>query len=185
MKFRSPHLLNRSSSALLVVDVQEKLLPAIDAGDRVVDRSNLLLDAAEILNIPVFVSEQYPQGLGKTVADLRIAHAKVVESKTMFSCRECSSILDALQFGAIDTVLLCGIEAHVCVLQTAFDLMALGLKVHVATDAIGSRSVHDWQTAIRRMEMHGIVGTTAESAVFEWCESAAAAEFKAISRLVR
>lgn len=185
MKFRSPHLLNRNRSALLVVDIQEKLLPTIEGNERLVSRANLMLDAAKLLSVPVYVSEQYPNGLGATVGDLHIEHAAIVESKKMFSCRECDLILESLQSKSIDTVLICGIEAHVCVLQTAFDLLALGMRVQVAVDAIGSRNLLDLQTAIRRMESHGIVATTAESAVFEWCETASAMEFRQISELVK
>lgn len=185
MKFRSPHLLSRDRSALLVVDIQEKLLPSIADGDRLVARANLLLDTAKLLSVPAYISEQYPKGLGATVNKLRIGSAVRVESKTMFSCRECESILEAIDSKSIDSVLICGIEAHVCVLQTAFDLLALGLRVHVAVDAIGSRNSVDLQAAIRRMELHGIVGSTAESAVFEWCETASAEEFRQVSELVK
>jgi nicotinamidase-related amidase len=185
MNFRSPHLLDRNSSALLVVDVQQKLIPAVDCSDQVVAKSKQLMDAAAILNVPVLVSEQYPKGLGHTVEDLDVSHANVVASKTMFSCRECQPILDFLEKQSIQTLLLCGIEAHVCVAQTAFDLMASGFKVHIAVDAIGSRNPSDRETAISRMNMHGITMTTAEAAIFEWCESASASEFKEISQLVK
>ena len=185
MKFRSPHLLNRQSSALLVVDIQEKLIPAIESSDTVVARSQLLIDAAVILDVPVLVSEQYPKGLGNTVSDLDVSKAALVEEKSMFSCRECEQIMAFLEQKAIQTVLLCGIEAHVCVAQTAFDLMASGFNVHVAVDAIGSRNAVNRQTAISRLNLHGVASTSAEAAVFEWCETSSAAEFKQISQLVK
>jgi len=185
MNFRSPHLLGRESSALLVVDVQQKLIPAIEHADRVVAKSMQLIHAAEILGVPVLVSEQYPKGLGHTVADLAASKATIVEEKSMFSCRECAEIMSFLEANVIQSVLLCGIEAHVCVAQTAFDLMASGYNVHVAVDAIGSRSSVDRNTAIARLNLHGVVSTTVEAAIFEWCETSSAAEFKQISQLVK
>ncbi len=185
MNFRSPHLLDRNSSALLVVDVQQKLIPTIDSAEQVVAKSKQLMDAARILGVPLLVSEQYPKGLGATVESLDVSQASVVAEKTMFSCRECDSIMDFLINESIRTVLLCGIEAHVCVTQTAFDLLASGFDVHVAVDAIGSRNSMDRETAVSRMSMHGIVTTTTEAAIFEWCESASASEFKQISQLVK
>ena len=153
--------------------------------DRVIAKSKLLMDAATVLGVPILVSEQYPKGLGHTVADLNVDQATVVEEKTMFSCRECESIMGFLSQNSIQTLLLCGIEAHVCVCQTAFDLLASGFGVHVAVDAVGSRSEPDRQAATSRMSMHGIALTTAEAAIFEWCESASDPEFKTISKMVK
>lgn len=185
MNFRSPHLLCRESSALLVVDVQQKLIPAIEDSDRVVAKSQQLIDAASILGVPMLVSEQYPKGLGHTVENLDVSKAEVVEEKSMFSCRECESIMGFLEGKTIQSVLLCGIEAHVCVAQTAFDLLACGFKVFIAVDAIGSRNSLDRETAVSRMNLHGITMTTAEAAIFEWCETSSVAEFKQISQLVK
>lgn len=185
MRFRSPHLLARETSALLVVDIQEKLIPAIDSSANVVAKSKQLTEAAAILGVPILVSEQYPRGLGKTVDALDLSNAEVVEEKSMFSCRECQQIAGFLREKAIQTVLLCGIEAHVCVAQTAFDLLAAGFNVHIAVDAIGSRSSIDRETAISRLNLHGVTSTTVEAAIFEWCETSSAAEFKQISQLVK
>ena len=184
MIFRSPHLLDRESSALLVVDVQQKLIPVIENGPTVVANSAKLMEAASILGVPVLVSEQYPKGLGPTVEELDTSKAAIVEAKTMFSCRGCPEILRLLEKQGVKSVLLCGVEAHVCIAQTAFDLLAIGLQVHVAVDAIGSRSAADHQTAVSRMAFHGIVATSTEAAIFEWCETSTAAEFKQISSLV-
>ncbi|QEG21719.1 isochorismatase family protein [Mariniblastus fucicola] len=185
MNFRSPHLLCRKSSALLVVDIQQKLIPAIESADLVVAKTQKLINAAKVLGVPFLVSEQYPRGLGNTTEDLDISGAAIVEDKAMFSCRECDSIMGFLADNAIQTVLVCGIEAHVCVAQTAFDLMASGFNVHVAVDAIGSRNRVDREAAVSRMNLHGIATTSAEAAIFEWCETSTAAEFKQISELVK
>ncbi len=184
-RFRSPHLLDRARSALLLVDIQEKLFPAIEGGPDVAARAKLLVDAANVLGVPVLISEQYPGGLGKTIDVFAGTSASVVAEKKMFSCRECETLFQFLEQQQIGTVLLCGIEAHVCVAQTAFDLLASGYSVHVAADAVGSRRASDREVALTRMQMHGIAVTTAEAAVFEWCESADASEFKQISALVR
>jgi len=184
-RFRSPHLLDRSNTALVVVDIQEKLIPVIDGGERVIVESKRLADAAEILGVPVLISEQYPQGLGKTVGNFSPDAVAVVAEKKMFSCRECDSMFEFLQSSSVESVLLCGIEAHVCVAQTAFDLLASGFRVHVAADAVGSRKAKDYDAAIARMQMHGIAITTAEAAILELCETAAAAEFKQISALIK
>lgn len=185
MNFRSPHLLNRESSALLVVDIQQKLIPAIESADQVVNKSSQLIQAANILELPFLVSEQYPSGLGHTVSELDVSNAKIIEEKSMFSCRGCPSFMSYLEDNGFQSVLICGIETHVCVAQTAFDLIASGFQVHVAVDATGSRSQTDRDVAIRRMSLHGIVTTTVESAIFEWCETSSAGEFKLISNLIK
>ena len=103
----------------------------------------------------------------------------------MFSCRECEKIMSFLKSKGIQSVLLCGIEAHVCVAQTAFDLMASGFKVHLAVDAIGSRNRVDRETAIARMNLYAVPTTSPAAEIFEWCETSSAAEFKQISQLVK
>ena len=185
MNFRSPHLLDRNTSALLVVDIQEKLIPSIECSDQVIANANKLIEAASILRVPILVSEQYPRGLGHTAKGLNISAADIVEEKAMFSCRECAKIVGFLQSKDIQTVLICGIEAHVCVAQTAFDFQAMGFGVHIPVDAVGSRGGSDKDTAISRMTMHGIVTTTTEASIFEWCETSAADEFKQISNLIK
>jgi isochorismate hydrolase len=110
---------------------------------------------------------------------------EVRPAKLAFSCRELAAQFAELRERQIEKLLLCGIETHVCVQQTALDLLADGWRVYVAIDSVGSRFDLDHQTALRRMESSGAVLTTAEAALFEWCETAAAAEFKQLSRLVR
>jgi nicotinamidase-related amidase len=182
--FRSSELMSRANTALLVIDVQEKLIPAIVSGVRVVWNIRRLIDVAALLGLPVAASEQYPQGLGPTVPELA-ARLADRPAKQCFSCRELAGLLADLRARQLDRLLLCGIETHVCVQQTALDLMADGWRVYIAVDAVGSRGDLDHQTALRRMESSGAVLTTTEAALFEWCETAAAPEFKQISRLVR
>jgi len=184
---RSPELMSRGDTALLVVDVQEKLTAAIADAPRVIWNIRRLIDAARILGLPVSATEQYPKGLGPTVAELA-GRLGAVPSKLTFSaggCPELSAWLQELRDRGVYKMLLCGIEAHVCVAQTAMDLMADGWRVFVAIDAVGSRFDADYQAALRRMDSAGAVLTTVEAAMFEWCETAAAPEFKQISRLAR
>ncbi len=181
---RSNQLMNANNSALLVIDVQEKLIPLIFNHRRVVWNIGRLLDAAQLLGVRVLATEQYPKGLGHTITELR-PRLSEAPAKTMFSCRECVELFAPLREQGIENLLLVGIEAHVCVQQTALDMLAGGFNVFLAIDAIGSRFEFDYATAIERMKGCGATATTTESAIFEWCESAANPQFKQISQLVR
>lgn len=181
---RSPELMSRSDTALLVVDLQEKLVRLLADAPRIVWNVRRLLDGAKVLGVPTAATEQYPQGLGATVAEIA-ERLGPVPAKVLFSCRECGDLLTGLQQRGVQKILLAGIEAHVCVQQTALDLLAAGYRVYVAVDAVGSRHEIDSATALRRMEASGATLTTTEAALFEWCEAAGTPEFKQISALVR
>ena len=183
-QFRSPLLINDTDSALLVIDMQEKLVPVIANSDSLIERTKLIISGANTLSVPVMFTEQYPQGLGDTIKSLNADTENVFEKK-MFSCRECVGLLDRLIQANIQNIVIAGIEAHICVLQSALDCIAHGFNVHVIVDAIGSRRELDLTTAIKRMEMSGVVLTTAESVLFQWCETADHEQFKTISKLVR
>lgn len=181
---RSAELMSRGDTALLVIDVQERLLPAIDRGERVVWNVRRLLDAAKTLGLPVVGTEQYPKGLGPTVAELA-ERIGPMPSKLTFSSGGCPEVFEQLRGQGIHKILVCGIEAHVCVAQTVFDLLADGWRVYVAVDAVGSRFEIDCGTALGRMDSAGATLTTTEAAMFEWCQTAGTPEFKEISRLAR
>ena len=172
-------------TALLVIDVQEKLVPAIAGAARVVWNIRRLIDGAKILGLPIVATEQYPQGLGPTVAELAERLEQPLPAKLTFSCRGCPGPLADLRSRGIHKLLLCGIEAHVCVQQSALDLLADGWRAYVAVDAVGSRYEIDCQTALRRLDASGAVLTTSEAALFEWCQTAGTPEFKQISRLAK
>lgn len=186
---RSPLLMNRHDTALLIVDIQEKLLPHIRHHQRLLWNVNRLIAGANTLAVKILVSEQYPKGLGTTVQSIITSLAVDPDvgrfEKTMFSCRECRSMFETLVSGQIKNVVVAGIEAHVCVLQTALDLLAAGLEVYVCTDAIGSRFEDDYVTALSRLESSGVTLVTTEMTLFEWCEKAGSEEFKTISKLVQ
>jgi len=181
---RSPELMSRGESALLVVDVQDKLIGLIPDHERIVWNIRRLIDGAKVLDVAVSATEQYPRGLGPTTSELAERFGEI-PSKLTFSCGGCPEIFKAFQERGIYKILIAGIEAHVCIQQTVMDLMAEGFRVYLAVDAIGSRHAVDYETAMKRMESAGATLTTTESALFEWCEIAGTPEFKQISGLVR
>ena len=180
---RSVDLMSREDSRLLIVDMQQKLLPFIATAPQVIANCCTLVKAARLLGPPVFATEQYPQGLGGTTPELA-ALLDERPDKFRFSCAEVLGWGDS-SLHTHRQVVVAGIEAHVCVLQTTFDLLAAGFEVFVVADAVGSRSELDWRIALDRMAGGGAVITTTESVLFEWCETSDAPEFKQISQLVK
>ena len=181
---RSPELMSRDDTSLLVVDMQERLLPSIRSAQRVIWNVRRLLDGARILGLEIAATEQYPKGLGPTVTVLAERLGEI-PAKLAFSCGECGDIFRRLAHHGRPKVLVAGVETHVCVQQTVLDLLGDGFRVYVAVDAVGSRFETDYQTALRRMESAGATLTTTEAALFEWCEVAGTSEFKQISQLAR
>jgi nicotinamidase-related amidase len=181
---RSPELMSRDDTALAVIDVQQKLISLIPGHERIVWNIRRLIDGAKLLGLPMLATEQYPQGLGGTVPDLAQRLGRIPD-KVAFSSCGCEEFCRQLVTADTPKVLLAGIETHVCVQQTALDLLANGYRIYVAVDAIGSRFPGDYQTALRRMELAGVTLTTTEAALFEWCRESSAPEFKQISQLVR
>lgn len=182
---RSPELMCPASTALLVVDVQERLIPIEPFGEQIVWNCRRLLDGANLFDIKTFATEQYPEKLGPTVAPLAERLKTPAASKTAFSCGECGDVFMGWRETGVHRVLVCGIETHVCVQQTVLDLLATGFQVLIAVDAVGARYTIDHKTALRRMEASGALLTTTESALFEWCRQSGTAEFKQISALVK
>jgi nicotinamidase-related amidase len=181
---RSPELMNPDDTALLVVDVQAKLLPLIPGHHRLIWNIRRLIDATKILGVPFAATEQYPQGLGPTTPELA-ALLGTIPAKTLFSCAECSEIFTGWRDRGIWKILVCGIETHVCVGQTVHDLLGEGFRVYVPADAVAARGQLDHDIALRRMDSSGATLTTTEATLFEWCTRAGTPEFKQISQLVR
>jgi nicotinamidase-related amidase len=176
--------MSTADTALLVIDVQDKLLPLIQNHASMVRNIAFLIDGARLLQMPVTATEQYPRGLGSTTAELA-KRLPQRPDKTAFSCCAIPSVVDGFRRAGRTKVLVAGIETHVCVLNTALDLLALDFLVYVAVDAVGSRFAIDQDTALRRLEQTGVMLTTAETAVFEWVGGAGHPQFKAISQLVQ
>ena len=184
MPIRSPLLMSTNNTALIVIDVQQKLAPAIADSARAIWNIGRLIEAAKLLDVPIFATEQYPQGLGTTVPELSAQLEHVVE-KRFFSCRECVTLIDQFRSAGFENILLTGIESHVCVQQSAIDLQSAGFNIFIPIDAIGSRNRIDHDIAISRMQMSGVTVTTTESAIFEMCETSTHPNFKLISKLVQ
>lgn len=182
---RSPVLLSSESSRLLVIDLQEKLLPTIPQGDSIVRSARLLVQAASLMDIPVHTSEQYPQGLGSTTSELLPVLPQAAQHKTTFSCRQTLQSLLEESSDQRGQLVIVGIEAHVCVLQTALDMLGLGWDCYLVVDAVGSRNALDREIALSRMEANGVTLTTTESVLFEWCEDSQSPHFKQISQWVK
>jgi nicotinamidase-related amidase len=180
-------LLDASKSSLLIVDVQERLLPAMQEPQRVTSRTKILLQASEALQVPVTISEQYPKGLGRTVPELAINSASTFEKLT-FSCwRDVAMKAHFIKLHEMGRplVIVAGIEAHVCVLQTCIDLYNAGFGVFAVADAMSSRKTESAQLAFDRLRGAGIQIVNTEMVVFELLENAGKAEFKPLSALIK
>lgn len=183
-------LLDAARSQLLVVDLQVRLLPAILDGARIIERTKVLLQAARRLGVPVVVTEQYPKGLGSTVpaiADV-LPIDSIIMPKTSFSAAGDPAIaahVSALRGQGRDQLLICGAEAHVCVLQSALGFQEGGLNVFTIGDAISSRAAHNLEAAQARLLHSGCQWVTTEMVVFEWLEQAGTDDFRALSPLLR
>jgi len=177
----------RQASQLVVIDVQEKLCGAMppDALESILKNCGVLLQAARLLEIPAIVTEQYPQGLGPTRGELMpfMEHVPRVE-KTCFSCCDEAAFRTRLS-GDRRQIILAGMETHICVLQTALQLLALGKQVFVAEDAVLSRNPAHKANALARLRQAGVIVSNTESVVFEWLKVAGGDAFKQISRLIR
>jgi nicotinamidase-related amidase len=183
-------LLTRDKSQLLIIDVQEKLIDAISGKDRVIDRCVRLVRAARTLGVPITISEQYPQGLGPTADPIRDAFANSgrVVDKVEFSCLKSDPLrerLHELRRQGRSQVVIGGIEAHVCVTQTAIDLEEQGFESFVVADAVGSRSKLSRKLALARLLKSGADVVDSEMVLFEWLERAGTREFKELQALVK
>jgi nicotinamidase-related amidase len=173
--------IDRATSALLVVDFQARLMPAIHEADAAVENARRLLQVAALVDVPVLFTEQNPKGLGATVPGLAEGHA--VSHKMFFdACREPGFVLSLPDRPSI---VVAGCEAHVCVLQTVLGLLDLGRKVYLVRDALGARRPESKETAIRRMEGHGAEIVTTEMVVFEWLATADHPRFREGVSLVK
>lgn len=178
-------LLDRQTSRLVFVDLQDKLLAAMPDAAAIIDACQLLGEAARLFGVPVIATEQYPEGLGPTVHPLKPFCADV-RAKQRFSAAEALALSPASEPGVDrDQIVLAGVEAHVCVSQTALDLLSLGYRVAIVADAVASRRTTDCDVALSRLRDVGATLTTAEAIVFEWCETADDRHFKALSALVK
>ncbi len=181
---RSLHLMDPQRTALVVIDVQQKLIPLVANHAGIVHNINRLLRGAKLLQVQTLLTEQYPQGLGPTILQVRELVTGCTE-KSMFSCRQLVQQFSAWQELGIEHLVLVGIETHVCVQQSCLDLLAQGFAVQVIVDAVGARQSLDHRIALQRMASLGATLTTTEAALFEWCVDSTNPNFRAISQLVK
>jgi nicotinamidase-related amidase len=181
-----PHPTNlvAEEAALLVIDVQEKLMVKIPGAADLTRNIAFLIDGARLLDVPVAATEQYPKGLGPTVADLA-RRLPQRPDKVAFSSCAVPGLVEGFRRQGRLRIVLTGIESHVCVLNTALDLLAADFRVYLAVDALGSRFAIDHETALRRLEQAGAILTTVETALFEMVGGAGHPRFKQVSSLVQ
>ena len=180
-------LIEASKACLLLIDVQDRLMPAMHQAERVADNCVVLLKTAATLDLPIIITEQYPKGLGPTIPELEHEGAMIFE-KLSFSAMRDDAIrahFKSMEDSGFKHVVIAGIEAHVCVLQTALDLKKAGFEVFVVADAVASRSARSVELALARLSTNGVQVLNVEMAVFELAGKAGTPEFKALSALIK
>lgn len=177
--------LNKEDAIVLVIDIQEKLLPVIFEKDELVNKSKILISGAKVLEVPVFVTEQYPKGLGKTVGEINalIENDPIFEKMSYTCCTD--EVMEYLEKTKKKQVIITGIETHICVYQTTRDLLKRGYSVFVASDAVSSRTLENKQNGLALMKDVGAVISNTESLLFDMLKISGTPEFKAISKLVK
>ena len=177
---------DKNESVLLIVDIQDRLAVTMKMRDAVINNCLHMIELAKMQNIPILVTEQYPKGLGQTVSEIREALPlyQPVE-KLAFSCCGESAFKNALRALKRKTVLLTGMETHVCVLQTCVDLLDEGFNVHLVRDAVCSRTKENWETGTEFMRDAGAIVTCTETVLFQLLKVAGTEEFKAISKRIK
>ena len=182
---RNKKILNRSQTALLVIDIQERIIKVMRRHKNLIENVTKLIKGAKIVGIPIFYTEQYPKGLGCTVESIKNELENEAEQKLSFSCIGADGLFYKLKNEKISQLIVCGVESHVCVQQTVLDLLANGFQVNVASNAVSSRFKLDYKTALKRMEKNGAEITTVESILFELLETSDTPEFKKVSVLIK
>ena len=170
----------------LVIDIQERLVPAMEENEQFVENCCKLIQGLQILNLPLLVTQQYTKGLGETIDEIKsfIPDFQYIEKKD-FSCYDEPAFAEKLALSGAKNVIICGIESHVCVLQTAIDLKEAGYNPVVVFDCVSSRSFDNVDLAAERLRYEGIMMTSMESILFELTRSAGTQGFKEISKLVK
>jgi len=174
-------------SFLVLIDIQQRLMAAMPEGVRqpLIKQVSVLLQAAEALDIPVTITEQYPKGLGPTEAELLSLVPSITPiEKTCFSCAGVDEFMTTLRSSHRRSVILTGMETHICVLQTALALQGQGYQVFVVEDGVSSRTAQNQNNALQRLRQAGVIITNTESVLFEWLADAKHPEFRALSKLI-
>jgi nicotinamidase-related amidase len=181
-----PKILDITQTALVVIDLQEAFRAAIPEFPQIAARASMAVRGFQILNVPIIVTEQYPKGLGRTAEEILYSlpdDFEVIEKTSFSSCIE--SFIEKLNEYGAKQVVLCGLETHICVNQTAHDLLNNNFEVHLLTDAVGSRYKEDCETGLAKMFANGVVPATVEMSLFELMRDAKHEQFKEIQSLIK
>lgn len=182
-----PNILDRNKTALVVVDLQEAFRSPINDFAQIVSRVSIAVRGFQILNLPIIITEQYPKGLGRTAEEILFllpADFEFIE-KTAFSSCGASAFTEKLKAVGATQIVLCGLETHVCINQTAHDLLNENYEVHLLFDCVGSRFTHDKEIALKKLKASGVVPSTVEMALFELMTDAKHEQFKEIQNLIK
>ena len=175
----------RDEVAFVLVDIQERFLPVIYSIETVINNANRLVRGASILKIPLVVTEQYPKGLGHTVDEISLDEGQEIIEKISFDCFGCDDFVRKLAGLEVKSLVVFGIEAHVCVLKTALEAVAQDYETHVVADAVSSRTQESKILALERLRQSGVFIASTEMILFQLMDCAGTDEFRAISKLVK
>ncbi len=179
------NLFEANKTALIIIDVQEKLIKGIPHSENMIFNLNKVSDACQLLDVNTFYSEQNPQKLGNTIEELIKVKESNIFPKMSFSCYACNGLIKELELRKIENILITGVETHVCIMQSAFDFYRYGFNVQVISDAVMSRNSYDHNMAINRMANAGITISSSEMAIFELCKTASNSRFKEVSKIIK
>lgn len=178
-------LINKETTALLVIDVQEKLMPVVQDAEQIFANVNRLIKGVSTVNVPIVITEQYPKGLGNTCAEVEIPEGIHPIEKICFSCMQSANVLEELKARNITSLIVCGVESHICVLKTTLEALEKNIEVHVVADAVSSRTTANKQLALERMRQSGAFIVSTEMILFQLIDEASTDAFKTISRLIK
>lgn len=179
------YYLNRNEAVLLIIDIQDRLVPVINKVNDVIKNTNVLIDMAKEMDIPILVTEQYPKGLGFTVQEIlvNLEDSNIFEKNTFSGCTK--EIFDALKRLGRKKIILTGVETHVCVYQTARDLLKAGYQVVVVADGVSSRTVENYNNGIGLMKDMGAVISNTETVLFDLLNESGTPQFRVLSKLIK
>ncbi|MBD3181127.1 isochorismatase family protein [Candidatus Poribacteria bacterium] len=178
-------IIKKDKTAFIMIDIQERFLPVIHEIYDVIENSNRLVKGTSILDIPLLVTEQYPKGLGPTVNNIELDDNQKIIEKISFGCFGCIDFVDEINKINVDSLVIFGIESHVCVLKTSLEALDRGYEVHVIADATSSRTLDNKHIALERLRQSGAFIASTEMILFLLMEKSGSDEFKAISKLVK
>jgi len=184
-KIKHPQILVQNKSALLVIDIQERIYKVMRKYEQLIENVVKLIKGAKIISIPIYFTEQYPKGLGETIQQIKAELNGKAFQKVTFSCFGAENLFDQLKEKGINQIIVCGIESHVCVQQTVLDLLANDFQVNIPINAVSSRYKIDYKTALKRMAKNGAQLTTVEAVLFELLQVSGNTTFKKVSSLIK